>query len=101
LRAVDAVFRSCRDGGAELRVSINRLYDVRDGMIAVRERNLNSGHGGGLLLPLHIGLGDAPEVRRRINWPGQAGWSDWITAPVNAAYIRTRNAENQTAPPIR
>ena len=73
----------------------------RDGVIEVRERTLGGGHGGGQLLPLHIGLGDAAQVRLRINWPREAGWSDWITAPVNAAYILTRDAEGHTALSIR
>jgi len=73
----------------------------RDGVIEVRERTLGGGHGGGQLLPLHIGLGDAAQVRLRINWPREAGWSDWITAPVNAAYILTRDAEGHTAISIR
>ncbi len=50
----------------------------RNGTSEWRERTIGGGHVSGTLLPLHIGLGDADEIRVRVWWPDGSA-TDWLS----------------------
>lgn len=58
-----------------------------------REITIGGGHAGGVSVPEHFGLGRAEAVQLRVIWPDRET-SAWVTAPVNAHIILTREAEN-------
>jgi hypothetical protein len=57
------------------------------GRIIRRENTIGGGHASGHLGWLHFGLGQAQEVKVRVQWPNQGGqWGPWLTVKSNAFY---------------
>ena len=57
------------------------------GRIIRRENTIGGGHASGHLGWLHFGLGEAQEVKVRVQWPNQGGqWGPWLTVKSNAFY---------------
>ena len=57
------------------------------GRIIRRENTIGGGHASGHLGWLHFGLGQAQEVKVRVQWPNQGGqWGPWSTVKSNAFY---------------
>jgi len=59
-----------------------------DGRIIRRENTIGGGHASGHLGWLHFGLGQARNVKIRVQWPNDEGrWSSWQSVTPNAHYI--------------
>jgi hypothetical protein len=58
------------------------------GRIIRRENTIGGGHASGHLGWLHFGLGNAEEVKVRVQWPNAGGrWSTWQTVKSNNFYV--------------
>ena len=58
------------------------------GRIIRRENTIGGGHASGHLGWLHFGLGNAQEVKMRVQWPNSGGqWGAWQSVKPNAFYI--------------
>jgi hypothetical protein len=77
--------------GVQLRMNganrdgINAWVELRTGeRVQTQEVTVGGGHAGGILMPLHFGLGDATKAEVRVTWPdGVVG--DWT--PVTPAQV--------------
>ena len=59
-----------------------------DGRIIRRENTIGGGHASGHLGWLHFGLGQAQNIKVRVQWPNDDGrWSDWLPIAPNGHYI--------------
>ena len=65
------------------------------GKIIREELTIGGGHASGQLGWMHFGLGQATEVRLRVQWP-HSGWGEWQTVAANNFY--TVNKEAGTSP---
>jgi hypothetical protein len=53
-----------------------------------RENTIGGGHASGHLGWIHFGLGNAQEVKVRVQWPNAGGqWSAWQTVKPNSFYM--------------
>jgi hypothetical protein len=58
------------------------------GRIIRRENTIGGGHASGHLGWLHFGLGQASEVKLRVQWPNdEQRWSPWQQVSANAHYV--------------
>ncbi len=58
------------------------------GRIIRRENTIGGGHASGHLGWLHFGLGNAQEVKVRVQWPNSGGqWSAWQSVNSNGFYV--------------
>jgi hypothetical protein len=59
-----------------------------DGRVIRRENTIGGGHVSGHLGWLHFGVGQAQNVKVRVQWPNDAGrWSNWMSISPNGHYI--------------
>lgn len=66
---------------------IGAWIEVDDGTsVQAREVTVGGGHGGGVLVPQHFGLGKAEAVRVRVRWP-HADWSNWRNVGVDQLLV--------------
>jgi len=60
------------------RDAVNAWVEVRSGdRIQRQEVLVGGGHAGGVLMPLHFGLGSAEAAEARVIWPDGVA-SDWV-----------------------
>jgi hypothetical protein len=58
------------------------------GRIIRRENTIGGGHASGHLGWIHFGLGNAQEIKVRVQWPNAGGqWSAWQTVKPNSFYM--------------
>jgi hypothetical protein len=58
------------------------------GRIIRRENTIGGGHASGHLGRIHFGLGNAQEIKVRVQWPNAGGqWSAWQTVTPNSFYM--------------
>jgi enediyne biosynthesis protein E4 len=58
------------------------------GRVIRRENTIGGGHASGHLGWLHFGLGDAQDVKVRVQWPNNEGhWSPWQVVSPNNFYV--------------
>jgi hypothetical protein len=74
------------------------------GRVQRREQMVGGGHASGTLGFLHVGLGDATNVRVRVLWPGAkpgdaALTSPWFEAAADRFYLLDRQAGLAPWPP--
>jgi hypothetical protein len=59
-----------------------------DGRVIRRENTIGGGHVSGHLGWLHFGVGQAQDVKVRVQWPNDAGrWGPWLPVQPNAHYL--------------
>jgi hypothetical protein len=71
------------------------------GRIIRRENTIGGGHASGHLGWLHFGLGNAQEVKVRVQWPNSGGqWGAWQSVQSNGFYVldKTTGATPWSAP---
>jgi hypothetical protein len=61
------------------------------GRIIREELTIGGGHASGQLGWMHFGLGQAKEVKVRVQWP-HGDWSAWLAASADAFYVLNREA---------
>ncbi len=72
--------------GAWVEVDLGADAAASGGRRVIRqELTVGGGHASGNLGWLHFGLGNATQVRLRVQWP-HAGWSDWQAATADGFY---------------
>jgi hypothetical protein len=59
-----------------------------------QELTIGGGHASGMLGWMHFGLGNAKEVKMRVQWP-HGPWSDWQTVAADNSYIVAKDAGAQ------
>jgi enediyne biosynthesis protein E4 len=64
------------------------------GKVIRQELTIGGGHASGMLGWMHFGLGDAKDVKMRVQWP-HGPWSDWQTVAADNSYIVARDAGAQ------
>jgi hypothetical protein len=64
------------------------------GKVIRQELTIGGGHASGMLGWMHFGLGDAKDVKMRVQWP-HGPWSDWQTVAADNSYIVAKDAGAQ------
>ena len=75
--------------GAWVEVDLGGADAAHPGRVIRQELTVGGGHASGHLGWLHFGLGEARQVRLRVQWP-QSGWSDWATLAADGFYMVDR-----------
>jgi hypothetical protein len=61
------------------------------GRIIREELTIGGGHASGHVGWMHFGLGEAKDVKLRVQWP-QSGWSDWQAVAADQFYSVDKEA---------
>ena len=80
------------------RDAMGAVLEVRTGdHLQRREVTVGGGQGGGVLAPIHFGLGQAAEAEVRVTWPGDAAPGDWVALGAGSVW----QIDKAAAPPVK
>jgi hypothetical protein len=82
-----------QDGGNRDAIGAWVEVDV-GGRIVREERTIGGGHASGQLGWVHFGLGEAKEVKVRVQWP-HGDWGPWQSVAADAFYVLNRETGAQ------